>query len=656
MKKLQIASTRCLSVLLCLLLLLFLLPAGISFAEEGDSDLNGGFDLASSEEYPEYSEQEHNTSTIVEELIDRRGSFERHFLLEDGTYMAKTYDEQVNFERDGEWLKVDNSLVDAVNDEGEPVFRNNDGLFDVSFDTVLDDSFVRIAADGYSVSWGIRAKQGGSEDMYELDGGATAEVKPNDTGPLDTEALKFAAVESYSCLKYSDVFPNTTLEYLVTPSKVKENIILSAPSSVTEYVIDLSVQGLTPLLSDDGRIDFVGDTGETIFETPSPYMYDSSEDGDVSYSIDVQLVQAGSDTYTIMLKPDPDWLNDSERVYPVIIDPTYYYQYGTTVNTLDTSFHAGDGSCTHKADQHLRIGAYSCNGTSHDNYINIKFKSLPTFDYALSAVYFNLTKTGDRPYSVMNMRRLAADWTNGNSSSYQFRYATNGGLPSYDGATYVSSVDGGYFTQWNITTYGTAWYRGTYVNNGLLLWSNNAPYQTFGSSEYGWQNYYPSLTWYYGGYGAAWAFRNLGAGAPNCYGYALGLYYTPALAMSLGDSVYTVRDRVIASVQGMGRSIRVISSATANIASNEYRFCMRVGNHEGYTPDHDYHFWVQTNTGGWAEKNGPAKVFHTPVFTNPSTASWDMFYYDSNGNYAGVAYTNYYNSDNNATVYFAATR
>jgi hypothetical protein len=187
----------------------------------------------------------------------------------------------------------------------------------------------------------------------------------------------------------------------------------------------------------------------------------------------------------------------------------------------------------------------------------------------------------------------------------------------------------------------------------MLLWSNNAPYQTFVSSDY--SGSYPKLTWYYSGYGAAWAFQNLGAGEPNCFGYALNLSYSPKLTMNYGDSVETVASRVISRVNSLNRSIRIISGPDANIAHNEYRFCMRVGNHADYPILYrcDYHFWVQTNTGGWAEKNGKYKVFHSPVYVNPSTASWDMPSVDSSGNKTGTLYSNYYDSD---PVYFAATR
>lgn len=153
-------------------------------------------------------------------------------------------------------------------------------------------------------------------------------------------------------------------------------------------------------------------------------------------------------------------------------------------------------------------------------------------------------------------------------------------------------------------------------------------------------------------FGVAWEFRELDAGEPNCFGYALGLDYTPSpqLHMNYGDSVYTVATRVEEYLTNrLGRNIRRISGPTDLINSNEYRFCMRVRNKNFY--DYDYHFWLQTNTGAWCEKNGKLPVLRQPLYANPTTVTWDVPKVVS-GDEVTEWYTNYYDSD---TVYFAAT-
>ncbi len=146
--------------------------------------------------------------------------------------------------------------------------------------------------------------------------------------------------------------------------------------------------------------------------------------------------------------------------------------------------------------------------------------------------------------------------------------------------------------------------------------------------------------WYFElvNFGCAWAFRNMPKGDPNCFGYALGVMYSPDLPYQSGNSVSVVAQKVETWVSNHGGEIRQIDGPTSSINNNEYRFCMRVAST-------DCHFWVQTDTGAWAEKNGTSNVLHLPVFVHPSLASWNL---GMNPNY-----TNYYDSD---TVYFATTK
>ena len=185
----------------------------------------------------------------------------------------------------------------------------------------------------------------------------------------------------------------------------------------------------------------------------------------------------------------------------------------------------------------------------------------------------------------------------------------------------------------------------TKVNYGTKNLSLASPFTTDGANIHQWSYGVNDFWWLERvNFGCAWAFKsknNWQAGEPNCFGYALGLNDTPPLVMNQGDSVSTVATRVENYVKSLGRQIRRISGPTAQINNNEYRFCMRVGNHSNLWPPYDYHFWVQTNMGAWTDKHGTTEVSTTPVFAHPSLASWDM------GNHK-----NYYDS---ATIYFAAT-
>jgi len=132
---------------------------------------------------------------------------------------------------------------------------------------------------------------------------------------------------------------------------------------------------------------------------------------------------------------------------------------------------------------------------------------------------------------------------------------------------------------------------------------------------------------------------------PNCYSYALGYYnasYNPGDFSTpfIQLSVYAVANAVESDLKNLGRGCRRIDSFNSPIRDTEYRIALRVSDPEGAL-FWDYHFMVQTDTGGWAEKHGPggSTVYHSSG--NPTTLSWDC-----------DPYVGFYNSD---IVYFAIT-
>ena len=146
--------------------------------------------------------------------------------------------------------------------------------------------------------------------------------------------------------------------------------------------------------------------------------------------------------------------------------------------------------------------------------------------------------------------------------------------------------------------------------------------------------------------GGAKAYRQVNNININCLGYALERNDCPKLTMSYNESVHSVYNRLESLIRTtMNRSCRKLSSKDDLIhPTKEYKIAMRVG-------PMDYHFMVQTNTGGWAHKQGGCNSRNAGMI-NPSTFDWKQpTVVDSN--YNVVAEKSYYNSE---TIYFAVTR
>ena len=93
---------------------------------------------------------------IVEEIPEKRDAYSKHFMLEDRSYLAAVYNEEVHYFEDGEWKDIDNTL------QWDPmlcVYRNTAGEAEVHFaENSGQDQLVLVERDGFSVSWNISPK------------------------------------------------------------------------------------------------------------------------------------------------------------------------------------------------------------------------------------------------------------------------------------------------------------------------------------------------------------------------------------------------------------------------------------------------------------------------------------------------------------------
>ena len=131
---------------------------------------------------------------------------------------------------------------------------------------------------------------------------------------------------------------------------------------------------------------------------------------------------------------------------------------------------------------------------------------------------------------------------------------------------------------------------------------------------------------------------------PNCYSYVIGEYgksYEPGEFSNtdMGMSVDSVAAAVAADMEALGRGCRTLKRYDSPIEDNEYRIAVRVHGPEqvwtmsGLAVLFDYHFMVQTDSGGWAEKQGSRGATRFYSTKNPAKISWDSDgmegYYDS---------------------------
>lgn len=210
----------------------------------------------------------------------------------------------VNIKSGGAWVPVMTALVD----DGQGGLKTpTNPLSPKLRGTASDAALFSVSREGYIVSFSLK--------------GATSARVEHSVVPF----LNIGAEQAH----YSNVFPDTDLHYEVGTEGVKESIVLkSAPSkkSAVVYTWLISAPGLTLAKTAFGDLEFSSASGEVIFTMPMPVMWDSSgvegESGSAITSVAYDVTQKSRSGYELVLRPNTEWLQSPDRVYPVIIDPT----------------------------------------------------------------------------------------------------------------------------------------------------------------------------------------------------------------------------------------------------------------------------------------------------------------------------------------------
>lgn len=438
---------------------------------------------------------------IVREVTELREESVKHFLCEDGSYIAATYSAPVHYKENGEWKEIDNSLSldrTTLSEVGKPTYTTKAGGLDVSIPQSFSDGQKITAQNkGYKIEFGINSTQNDvslktSASVVELDtlSSNTEVAKLNTVKSINNvstvSTLDSNDIESYnaeimtvdnqsSAVTYKEIMPDTDFEYIVTSNSIKENIVVYEPQSEYIYNFDMDFDGLTPVINPDNSISLIepNNPDETIFFIEAPYMYDSNNEE--SIDIEMSLVSNG-DEYVMTLVANADWINDPERVFPVVIDPTIQL---LNSNVNDVFVINGLYANSPRVKNEIRVGRNLTNITR--TYVKITLPTIPTAsvitdaNFTLTMDYFYREMFEDdidiKVYDCRNVAEWSPDtvsWNNqpfGNSAnSYKSK-----GAECLD---YIFASGSKTKFVFDITNAVQRWYD-TGVNNGLMFASSD---------------------------------------------------------------------------------------------------------------------------------------------------------------------------------------
>ena len=461
---------------------------------------------------------------ILEEDVSKREEFAKHFFCDIGSSIAISYPWAVHMERDGEWVDAAFPLTD---EESHLVTENADISLSRSTGTAGQDGIVRFRAEGYELAWGVEAHYGGesvdvkaiekiteanvlapgqrrsSDSAVSGDSAAgdaqlrTAELlqeKKAFAGELGTvsakdltseeaqrvanlnEAIEVANREKIldvsfarSVVEYPDALGDgTILRYILSPGRVKEEIVLEEHNGFVSYSMLMDTGGLAGELRENNEVFLVDESGEAIFHIAAPYMYD--EAGESSSAFIVTIAEEDG-KLIVTYAPDMKWLNDEGRVWPVVIDPTIDSKSIPNANQIDNYiWEDGRGG---PAEPFMWAGnrLVGSPATRKPHRIFWRLGVLPSLgsNYTINSASFHIRvhdSDSTMGSSGLSLYKVNATWTSGGIAwpgpGISLVDSCNNHLPS-------TSPKWKVFDSANVTTTVKGWYTNTSTNHGFHL-------------------------------------------------------------------------------------------------------------------------------------------------------------------------------------------
>jgi len=187
----------------------------------------------------------------------------------------------------------------------------------VKFPKKLDENKqIKLSMDGYNIDWNLLGI-GTSNISYD-----NTEILPSNMKEL---------IHINQSILYSNIQPNVDLEYILTGSKVKENIILNQYVENFSMIFEYKLKDLSLIPDENGNTVFINEDNEIVFSFSDLIMLDN--ESNMSTDIEFELIDKGNKTYQVTITPSDPWLQTA--VYPVEIDPTIINNY-QTANISDT--------------------------------------------------------------------------------------------------------------------------------------------------------------------------------------------------------------------------------------------------------------------------------------------------------------------------------
>lgn len=314
------------------------------------------------------------------ELINKRKKREKHFLRDDGTIIAKVYDDDIHFKKNGIFEEIDNRLLQKNN-----TFINKNN----SFKTIFNDKYL----------------------MQLEENGNYIKIKIKDKNN------KIKKIKSISKLKsiiyYEEIMKNIDLRYDLLPNKIKENIILKDKvENLDNLIFEIETNMQLKMIEDNYIV--AEKNNEILYYFEPLYMIDSNNKKTDAIKYDLNKNNGGC--YYLKLIVDYNWLKEKNRKYPIIIDPTIS-RYSSETGVIDTYIQSGNPNYNTSFKDYVEVGNFYYDNADHISRTLLKFE-LPQLETGSQILDAKVTLIGypiewilaSEAYQFLEVHRLTSDW------------------------------------------------------------------------------------------------------------------------------------------------------------------------------------------------------------------------------------------------------
>ena len=436
-------------------LLLFLVfgsgGLGDANAAEGAEDLSQPSGV---EAFPRAQEPER-----LREVVELRDADSRTYELATGQMEWVSNGSPIHYQDSaGRWQEIDNGLTaDSVRVGGvDYAYRNAANSSTVRFGAETSETQVRVEHEGKSITFGpTGARRAGARKDADL----------------GTGALAYMAV-SENCISYCELYPGVDMIYEPTGTGVREYLVLKNADVQNEFVFSMKLEGVAAEESEGGIV-FVDENGEKVFWMGSPYLMDGSLEtsNEVSYSLSGQ-----GHNLRLTVTVSRDYLEDPDRVYPVVLDPDVYWS-GDDI-WQDTYICSYGNQTSHAWETMVRTGY---NSTSGKRRTLIKF-DLPHINWQLLN------------YGYLRIEQCYQEGSAPVMYAYPCNQYWSPSAETWDGPGYNSNWGVSSQNYWS----GSGWWWHLYTTEPIVQWLHN------GGDYDGWmiidphaEQYYDRAGWFY---------------------------------------------------------------------------------------------------------------------------------------------------------------